>query len=354
MRAPGLVLLLLAAAAAALTTTTTTTTTAAAASASAPDADECAPPNRFEVAVVGGGPAGLQATLTLARSNLRVVNLDADEPRNGAEATFHNFLGGDGKDPREFKREARERLERAYGVRFVRGLVASVRGTKGNFVLETAAKEKFQAERIILATGVTDEKLDAASGLEGTGNVFQCPFCHGWEHRAPQHKWCVVVPSYPMPPMSLMMASWDPHATLLLNGSTTALDANLQALIKAKTKMTVVAEPIESIERDAASRKITGVRVRGGATVACSVLMQKLHQNMPPIVSALGLKVAPAGHVAVGAPAPETSIPGILAAGDVAQPFHSWAAAVQSGAFAAAFTVMDLAMGKVVPPAPKA
>lgn len=50
----------------------------------------------FEVAIVGGGPAGVAAALILGRLRRRVLLLDADDPAHGISDGVHGFLGHDG------------------------------------------------------------------------------------------------------------------------------------------------------------------------------------------------------------------------------------------------------------------
>jgi thioredoxin reductase len=57
--------------------------------------------DNYEVAIVGGGAAGLSAALVLARSRRRVVVLDAGKPRNAPATHMHNFLSRDGMPPGE-------------------------------------------------------------------------------------------------------------------------------------------------------------------------------------------------------------------------------------------------------------
>src|SRR5689334_19399669 len=57
---------------------------------------------RFDVAVVGGGAAGLSAALVLARSRRAVLVIDAGQPRNAPAAGVHGFLTRDGIGPLEF------------------------------------------------------------------------------------------------------------------------------------------------------------------------------------------------------------------------------------------------------------
>ena len=55
----------------------------------------------YDVAIVGGGAAGLNAALVLARSRRRVLVLDARSPRNAPAAQMHGFLSRDGTPPAE-------------------------------------------------------------------------------------------------------------------------------------------------------------------------------------------------------------------------------------------------------------
>ena len=55
----------------------------------------------YDVAVVGGGPAGLNAAVILGRACRRVVLFDHGKPRNYAARAVHGFLGLDGISPSE-------------------------------------------------------------------------------------------------------------------------------------------------------------------------------------------------------------------------------------------------------------
>ena len=55
----------------------------------------------YDVVVVGGGAAGLNGALALARSRRSVLVVDAGDPRNAPAGYVHNFLSRDGTPPSE-------------------------------------------------------------------------------------------------------------------------------------------------------------------------------------------------------------------------------------------------------------
>src|SRR5207244_1715043 len=81
----------------------------------------------YDVAVVGGGAAGLSAALVLGRARRRVVVIDAGAPRNAPAAHMHGFLSRDGMPPAEFLATGRAELL-SYDVDLVEDDVVEVDG----------------------------------------------------------------------------------------------------------------------------------------------------------------------------------------------------------------------------------
>src|SRR5699024_10627697 len=67
-----------------------------------------------DVAIIGGGVAGLSAAVALARSLRSVIVVDGGEPRNIPAAGAHNVLGNDGIAPLELLAAGRREAE-GYG-----------------------------------------------------------------------------------------------------------------------------------------------------------------------------------------------------------------------------------------------
>ena len=81
--------------------------------------------NEVDVAVIGGGAAGLSAALVLARARRNVLVIDAGSPRNAPAAHMHGFLSRDGFPPAELLTVARGEVT-GYGGKLVAGTVTDV------------------------------------------------------------------------------------------------------------------------------------------------------------------------------------------------------------------------------------
>ncbi|MDO9181002.1 MAG: NAD(P)/FAD-dependent oxidoreductase [Bacteriovorax sp.] len=134
---------------------------------------------QFDVAIIGGGPAGLSGALTLARGNRTVVVFDDNQPRNAPAAHMMNFPSRDGTPPDEFRRLIREDLKKYSKVEFKSERVNDIKRNELGFMLEG----KIQVKKILLAHGVTDilPEIPGIKELFGKA-IFHCPYCHGYEY----------------------------------------------------------------------------------------------------------------------------------------------------------------------------
>jgi thioredoxin reductase len=135
----------------------------------------------YDVIVIGGGPAGLQAALTLGRMHRSVLMLDSGQYRNSTVEHAHNYVTHDGIAPAEFRRQARADLS-AYETVEVRDARADrVERDGHDFVVHLDGTIE-RAAAIVLATGVTDALPDVPGLADAWGReIAHCPFCHGHE-----------------------------------------------------------------------------------------------------------------------------------------------------------------------------
>ena len=151
----------------------------------APYATDQLPSETVDAVVIGGGAAGLNGALMLARSRRSVVVIDSGSPRNAPAAGVHGLLGLDGIPPADLVQRGREEV-RGYGGLIVAGEVASARpaapSAEGDlrFTVTLTDGRTLRARRLLIATGLRDV-LPAVPGLaEHWGSsVVHCPYCHG-------------------------------------------------------------------------------------------------------------------------------------------------------------------------------
>jgi len=149
----------------------------------------------YDCAIVGGGPAGLNAALVLGRARLNVALFDNSQPRNGVTHASHGFITRDGIQPAEFRRIAYEEVLRYPSVRHWQAEVTDIRRTEDGFDLRTSSGQLVQARKVMIAAGLKEVFPDIEGLQDFYGkSLFNCPFCDGWELRDQK---LVVVSNHP-------------------------------------------------------------------------------------------------------------------------------------------------------------
>lgn len=272
----------------------------------------------YDAIVIGGGPAGLQAALTIGRMHRQVLLLDSGEYRNAAVEHAHNLVTNDGRDPAELRAIARAELA-AYPTVEVRDTaVESVSGALGDFRVELPGSTE-RARRLVLATGMRDELPPVPGLAEQWGRlVAQCPFCHGHEFAGRR-------------------------VAILVEGEHGEMVGRMLRPVVASALIV----PPADVARVAASGDGLELTLTDGTTerVAGIFTAATAHQRAP-FAGQLGCGILPGGGVEIDALG-RTTVPGVYAAGDMAHtaavpgPLVSLAAAIAAGQLAAASVVRD-------------
>lgn len=137
----------------------------------------------YDCAIIGGGPAGLNAALVLGRARRNVALIDNNKPRNAVTHASHGFITRDGVTPAEFRRIAYEEVLRYPSVEHLQTEAVEVHKIEsGFFEVLDASGRRVQARKLILATGVKEifPEIDGFYPLYGK-SLFNCPYCDGWE-----------------------------------------------------------------------------------------------------------------------------------------------------------------------------
>ena len=174
----------------------------------------------YDAIIIGGGPAGLQAAMSLARLQRTAIILDSSEYRNNATIKMHDVVGLDGTPPAVFRQTARTQIAQYNTVKYQPANVTSLQnienGTK--FIATDSEGNCYSGRKLILATGIVDI-LPAYPGMQtvwGTG-AYWCLFCDGWEHRGGQ------IAFLGMSTLDDALAArnlYEQNMTVLLNGTT--------------------------------------------------------------------------------------------------------------------------------------
>lgn len=268
----------------------------------------------FDVIVVGGGPAGLSAALTLGRALRTTLLIDSGEYRNAPAAEMHNFLTRDGTPPGELRAIAREELGRYPTVEIRDVAVDEARPHADGFELVLAGGESVRARRLLLATGLADD-LPPIEGIEelwGRG-VYHCPYCHGYEVRETT---IAVLGADPiMVDLSLHLRRFSDDVVLCVNGRADDLDEATRARL-AKHGVPVRAEKVVRLE--SGGDELERIHFESGEPLPRRALfaMSQFGQRSS-IPTQLGCTLLPDGCVEV-TDFHQTSVAGVYAAGDMA------------------------------------
>ncbi|MCC3371999.1 NAD(P)/FAD-dependent oxidoreductase [Cohnella sp. REN36] len=285
----------------------------------------------LDVAIIGGGPAGLSAALILGRSRKRAAVIDEGRPRNAVTREAHGFLTRDGISPSEFRGIAKEQLGKYPSVSLLEDTVVSIEGEDGRFLLKTAQGEMITSRKLLFAVGMKDRPLNIPGLSEVYGkSAFVCPYCDGWELK--DESLVVISRGAALMHFAPLLSGWTKRFVVCTNGPDELSEAEREDL--RNHQVPLFDSPIRSI--DSSAGMVNQVVLEDGTTLPCTGIFFK--SELVPgsdLPQSLGCRVSDAGVVSVDEFG-KTSVPGIYAAGDAASQAHQAIAAAASGTMAAA------------------
>ena len=122
----------------------------------------------LDVAIVGGGPAGLSAGLFTAKNGLETVVFDTDETWLHSAHLF-NYLGIESVDGSEFLAQAREQVK-GFGVEFHESEVTDVAPNGDGFTVTSDGTDQ-ETRYLVLATGADREVAETLGCQFDDGTV---------------------------------------------------------------------------------------------------------------------------------------------------------------------------------------
>ncbi|MCG6036790.1 NAD(P)/FAD-dependent oxidoreductase [Acinetobacter baumannii] len=285
-----------------------------------------------DVIIIGGSFAGLAAALQLGRARRKVTVLDTGLPRNRFAGHSHGLLGHDHKPPLEILAEARQQLERYPTIKLVKAQADSISGSIDNFSVHTSDGKSLGARRLILSYGVVDQMPDVSGFAENWGaSIVPCPYCDGFEV-AEQH-WGLIWSGPKSHNYVRLYHDWTSVLSVFTDDHDISPDIRADL---ARRNVNVIDGRIVQIARN--EGRTATVYLDNDHNVTVDILFA--HPSTKPsarLHESLGLATVdtPFGIVLKVDERRETSMPGIYAAGDLANPaMASVTMAISQGAIA--------------------
>ena len=292
----------------------------------------------LDALVVGGGPAGLSAALTLGRARRRVLVLDTGRPANAMVDAVGGLLAQRGVAPIELRRSGREQLREYPTVELRCDEVLDAEPQAGGFAVSVDGDAPVRTRALVIAHGLRYDPppLPGIEGLWGR-SVFHCPFCDGWEVR---DRPLAVHGNGPAAARSaLLVAGWSSDVVLCTDGPA-QLDGERPALARAGVR--VREEPILRLIGSAG--RLERIEFTTGPEERREALFVSTRRGQPSdLAAALGCNLSDGGTIETDIDG-RTSVPGVYAAGDAAtEHSRSVANAIGTGSRVGYAVVLDAA-----------
>jgi thioredoxin reductase len=267
---------------------------------------------RIDVLVVGGGPAGLSAALNLLRAEKRVVLVDAGTPRNARAAHVHGYPTRDGVSPAELRAAGLAELTQYARFTHKATRVDEIGRRGPGFLARLSDGTSVESRRVLLATGIVDVllKIPGLAELWGT-SIFDCPYCHG--HELAGEPWGVINIKVLGLRGAIQYTAWTKDIVLFTHGQTDIAPDIARDLERARIR--IETRPITRFHGEGA---LTGVELEGGEIIPRRALVYAPQARPSDLALMMGLALGPDGFLRVDPSSRETSMKGVLAAGDLA------------------------------------
>jgi thioredoxin reductase len=290
----------------------------------------------YDCIVIGAGPAGLSASLFLARYRRRVLTLHHNSPRNIYSHGIHGFLGHHNIKPTELLARGQSEVT-IHGGEIIEACATRLENSpNGWFKVVTSIGNTegptFETRRLLLATGLRDLTPDCPGFREFYGSsVYHCPDCDGFE--VTDKRVAVLSHGQNAVGFALNLLTWTDKLTLLTDGHAADVNAEHRAKLN-RLDISLREEPVVALEGDIEAGQIQRVRFATGPPLLCEALFFNLGtQPASNLHEMLGCKLT--DDLVWVDQTQQTSVAGVYAAGDITPNSQLAIVAASEGAMAA-------------------
>ncbi|WP_317041720.1 NAD(P)/FAD-dependent oxidoreductase [Reichenbachiella agariperforans] len=285
----------------------------------------------FDVIIIGGSYAGLSAAMALGRSLREVLIIDSGLPCNRQTPHSHNFITQDGVAPSAIATEAKAQVLKYETVQFVNDLAVSGEKVENGFVIATQSDRKYQAKKLIFATGVSDTMPEIKGFAACWGiSMVHCPYCHGYEFR--NQKTGIIANGERAFHLASLVSNLTDQLTILTSGKADFEPDQIEKF-KSRNIEVIETEISEIIHNEGYVKHVVfenGDKMPFDGVYAALPFTQ--HSDIP---ASLGCTITESGFIEVDG-FQKTTVDGVFASGDNSSMMRSVATAVYSGNVAGA------------------
>jgi thioredoxin reductase len=286
----------------------------------------------YDCIVIGAGPAGLSASLFLARYLRRTLTFHHNSPRNEYAHGVHGFLGHHGIRPGELLARGRDEVTKHGGL-IIEACVSAVEAVAREHFRVFAGEQKFfDARRLVLATGLRDLTPDCPGFREFYGwSVFHCPDCDGYEVK--DKRVAVLAHGKNAAGFTENLLTWTRQLTLLTDRGELLSDDRAKL---SKLEVAVRTESVVALEGDKSTKQLQRVLFAEGKPLECDALFFNLGTELATdFHETLGCRLDPECGLLWVDDTQQTSVEGVYAAGDITPHSQLAVVAAAEGAMAA-------------------
>jgi len=278
-----------------------------------------------KILILGSGPAGYTAAIYAARASLKPMLVQGIQP--GGQLTIttdvENYPGFADVIQGPWLMEQMEKQAGHVGTKIVADLVTRLELSHRPFRLTCDSGDVYLAETVILATGAQARWLGLASEDKFKGfGVSACATCDGFFYRGKEV--VVVGGGNTAVEEALFLTNFASQVTVVHRRDHFRAERILQERLFKNPKIKVIWDSaIDEIRGNETPAKVSHVRLKNVKTGAVSelpadgVFIAIGHAPATELVAGQ-VKLKPSGYVEVAPNSTATSVPGLFAAGDVA------------------------------------